>query len=310
MEYCYKKLPVSTASEMINCFKSGYYYLKMRNSEAQQMYKELYNTDHNSDKYTQYAYCYLVFKTKDESNYNYALSLLMMLSLDDFVPAYNLIGNAYFYGTGFTKDKEKALHYYLIAHRKGFMISTVNCALHYLDLKDYATFKMYLQTAVDNGYPSAYYIKAEALLYGANGYEQNELTAAYLAKLGAELSDEKCQYLLAQCHEKGYGCVKKDPIIALKLYEQAADYEHANSLSAAAYYYFNGNYVTRNLYKAFVYYEKASSLGHKTAMAMTGMLYMEGLGCSKNPQKGMELIRRSAASGNELGQKLLNSLSK
>ena len=310
MEYFYTKLPVATVSEMINAFKSGYFLVKMRNDDAKEMYKELYNTDHTADKFTQYAYCYLVFKTKDTSNYNYALSLLTLLTMDGFAPAYNLIGNAYYYGTGYNVNKESALHYYMKGHNANFMIATVNCALHYLDLKDYANFKKYLEIGVSKGYPVAYYIKAEALLYGANGYDQNELTAAYLLKKGVDLGEEKCQYLLGVCHDGGYGCTKIDHHAALKLYEQAAEYEHSNSMLAAANHYFSGKYIPQNLYKAFYYYEKASNLGNKTAMAMNGMLYMEGFGCTKNPEKGIELIRKSAAAGNELGIKFLNGLNK
>ena len=303
MYYFYNRMPIATADDLVSYIKTNWINFKMTKENALKIqYKLLPYCMTDNDK--KYAYCYVIHRAKDRFNLNTAFSLINDLVRDKYVPAYVLLGNAYYYGWGTPKNTDKAFEWYLKAHNAGYAVGTFNCALSYYDKKDFPTMRKYIDLAISMGYPQASRLKGDGYLYGRYGYPENEAKAIEYYNQASNLGCELAQYRLGVCYKNGYG-VPVNHTKALDYFEKAAMFDIDDAQLKVAVYYLDGIHIRKFPEKAIYYLELAVELENYTAMALAGHCYMQGIGCDKDYFKGMELIRKSALKGDELGKKYL-----
>lgn len=105
-------------------------------------------------------------------------------------------------------------------------------------------------------------------------YETKHYNEAY--SLFEELSDSNTNALvnLALMHMKGTGC-KQDNVIAMKLYEKAAQKNNTQALYSLGNFYEKGIATNVDVDKACEYYSKAADAGHVDSQLKAGLLYRQ-----------------------------------
>ncbi|MDD4527987.1 MAG: tetratricopeptide repeat protein [Candidatus Margulisbacteria bacterium] len=111
------------------------------------------------------------------------------------------------------------------------------------------------------------------------------------------------QYNLGVCNEEGYG-ISIDKKCALDLYTKSATYGplilqdgyvFAQYKMGLIYHY--GEFVTKDIEKAFGWFSKAAEQGYAGAQLYLGLYYEEGLGVTKNYVKAIEFYNKAAEQG-------------
>lgn len=146
--------------------------------------------------------------------------------------------------------------------------------------------------------------QAELGAWYAKGFvaEQNLPEAVRLLSAAADKGHSGAQYNLALMYAKGTG-VQKDSAQSLKYLISAAELGHAD-----AQYYLGEDYrrgdqgVAPDLPKARQWYSQAAKQGHPDALNSLGAMYLLGLGGDRDPQAGVECIRRAAEKGDATAQ--------
>lgn len=149
------------------------------------------------------------------------------------LPLYSyLIGQRYYSGLSDVKqDYAKAIHYYELSAKEGFLLA------------QYQLGHMYLK---------------------AEGVKQNYPKAFYWFELAAEQGFSRAQYLLGLMYGAGHG-VKQDYPKAVYYFEQASEQNFAESQVILGQMYYNGEGVKQDYLKAKYYYNLAAKQGHKKA---------------------------------------------
>jgi len=129
-----------------------------------------------------------------------------------------------------------------------------------------------------------FYTKSFELKYPFITYEKlNELKQSFQNQIfGEELFNQAIDF------QNGKNGKTQDFSMALKLYLQAADVGHANSLFSLGEMYKNGFGVENDYKKAFDYSKRAAELGEPKAYLMLGECYHEGYGIKKDFKKALE----------------------
>ena len=115
------------------------------------------------------------------------------------------------------------------------------------------------------------------------------------------------QYELAQIYRKGVN-VKKNKIISLGLYKQAARGNHAKAQTMLGYLYQTGEGLEKDLKQAIRWYERAADQGEAMAMFNLGNLYRKGYGVSQDKSKARALFRRAVDRGNRPAKQMLKRM--
>lgn len=107
-------------------------------------------------------------------------------------------------------------------------------------------------------------------------------------------SDETLK--LAESYAEGNG-VKKDEVMAFKLYKVVADQGNGTALFYLSQYYFNGRGCNEDLELAFKCAQQAAAKGIKEAYYLLGHCYVHGYGTSEDFEKAFESYSIAAESG-------------
>lgn len=117
-----------SVNDLIFCFKLGKYYVHIPPKYLDKIIRDL-SYSYKTDNIHKYAYAFALmkkYKQLSEADKKLIYTLLQELKTDEFVPAYNLLGNCYFYGIGCRVSKTFTKMYHRKAHEKGFIIGTEN----------------------------------------------------------------------------------------------------------------------------------------------------------------------------------------
>ncbi len=189
-----------------------------------------------------------------------------------FPPAYNCLGDCYFYGIGTPKDIGKAVDWYNKAASNGDADASFKLGCIYegemgIPRDDSLSLKMFMQAAMA-GVPEAQF------RVGNLAYE-GKIEGG---KKGAA---------------KWFGlCEDRIPIAKFNL----------------ATMYYSGDGVDKDPKKAFDRYLQLGENGDADALFQIGKMYIGGEGVEADPQKGFEYIAKAASAGNEEAVLLIESL--
>lgn len=205
--------------------------------------------------------------------YAEALPILEEFKEDPY--AQLLMGNAYQWGYGVEKDKDKAVEWFKKALKSDG------------PEKDCATGIMY-----DDG-------------LGTKENDKESIT--YFAK-AAEAGIPYAQFLLGLQYAWGNG-VKKDVVQAKKWL--SLGYENGSLMAANAMgvFYevnFNGTAFKKDKSQAFIWYEKAAKAGYPSAQKNLGEMYYKGNGCIKDREEAYRWFKLAYDNGCEDAKKWLD----
>ena len=307
--YNYMAWYVMNGEDLVGSIKFNMANFNFSKEVALKCKREL-ESKRNKDKDYKYAYCFASLKCQDIDDYVDLYTVRVMLSeLCDigYIPAYNLMGNMYYYGQGGSRSNSEALRHYEYAHNNGFKVATYNLALHYIKLEQYDKARYYIEDCIKGGYTPGYYLKGYGYHFGKYGYPQDKIQAVNFYETAAKAGYPKAQYYAGVMYMSGIGCTV-DHQKALKYLESAAMFDDAEAKYLVGRYYFFGEHVAKYPERALAYFEQAADMGHIPSMAFTGLCYLEGVGCFKDRVKAEKYIKDAAYNGDELGNKLLSKL--
>lgn len=307
--YNYMKWPVGELDDIISSLKMDMFNFNIDIDVAIRLRNEL-EYKCNRDIYHKYAYCYLsyVVQKYDSSVDFYTVkNLLYELTNENFIPAYNLMGNAYYYGWGFPASYSKALECYEYAHNKGYLIATYNLALHNFKNNNYSYGRELIEQCINGGYASGYYAKGYGYQFGKYGYPVDKAKALSLYEMGASKSETKCCYFAGSMYMSGIACTPNYDK-ALQYLERAAMFGDVESKFLTGLMYFDEKYCNQFYEKALYNFEEAANLGHIKAMSYAGLCYLNGYGCYPDRAKAAKYIKDASYNNDELAKKLLQYL--
>ena len=306
--FMFNKCLIGDLDDLVSSIRAGFFNFSISIEYAREMKKKLEYSYHK-DKYHKYAYCYLSYKIQKYEYVDFykVKNLIKELTDDGYIPAYNLMGNAYYYGWGVPKNTETAVKWYKYASDRGFKISTYNLALDCFQKKQNCFGQVYLEDCIEGGYHAAYYVMGYGHQFGKYGYPMDKSKALYYYELGARQNDTKCSYFAGSMYMSGIGCTVNHTR-ALKYLESAAMFDEIEAKFLCGVYYLEGKYVDKYYERALYYFEQASELGHIRAKAYVGLCYLNGYGCYRDRDKAIKYIKEAANKGDEVGKMLLSKL--
>jgi TPR repeat protein len=186
----------------------------------------------------------------------------------DFVPALNLLGQAWLNGYGGEKSARKALGYFTEAAEKGFVTAQYNLGkLYYTgddgvpqDLKRAGA---WFNVAAKAGYPAAVFAAGRMYDLG-EGVPPDQKRAAVYYKEAAIKGDRDAQFALGTYFYEG-GVVAKDLATARKLFEVAARQGQRDAMFNLGAMEINGEGGPQDLAMAYVWLSLAKASGHQSA---------------------------------------------
>ena len=112
----------------------------------------------------------------------------------------------------------------------------------------------------------------------------------------AEKGDARAQYHLAVAYLNGHG-VAKNPGLALKWLDKAAQQDHADAQFALGTIHFTGRGVRQNFQTAFKWFERAAQQNHAEAQYQVGLMYRSGGGVAIDKTRAYVWFNLAAAQG-------------
>ena len=191
----------------------------------------------------------------------------------------------------------------------------------------------YFKIAADSGAPEAMHVYA--LENEKIGKEENlRIAAEYYQKAIETGNYTRSKNNYAKMLQDGKG-VEKDPVMAAKLFKEAADFGHPESIFIYAGKLLEGDGVEKNIQEAAMYYKKSADLGEPISMYNyacikqeigglenyriaveyyekaiknnflkakynLGIMYEYGLSVERDEKKAMRLYREAAEAGCEI----------
>ncbi len=89
----------------------------------------------------------------------------------------------------------------------------------------------------------------------------------------------------------------RNPVLAARWHEAAANQGHAGAMVALGYQYETGQGVDKDVVKAFGFYQRAAKLGSADAMFNVFRLYTTGKGVRADPEQAMTWLEQASAAG-------------
>lgn len=198
------------------------------------------------------------------------------------------LGKRYYYGTGVTKNIDKALKWFKLAAEKDdadaqFMLGYCYYNGEGVDKNRVEAFKWFRLAAEKSLALAQYMLGVHYTGYGA---DRNYAEAVKWFRLSAEQGFPDAQYSLGLIYYYGRR-VKRDLYEAFKWFKRAADNGHiaAQDLLGDCYYYGHG--VDNNCAKAVKWYNLAAEQGHAEAQLMLGECYYLGRGIKKDRKEAV-----------------------
>lgn len=121
-----------------------------------------------------------------------------------------------------------------------------------------------------------------------------------------ELGHAGAMHDMAGLLRNGGRGIKRDPGLAMALYEKAADTGLTESLVQLGAMYSDRNSVHRDYRKALEFYQRAADAKTPGAFTNLGVLYHEGRGVPRDARKACEYWREGASLGDDMAAKNLN----
>lgn len=176
------------------------------------------------------------------------------------------LANAYSQGRlGLTKDHEKAVELAKKAAEKDFISALDLLAVYYMDKRQPAVAKEYLDRAMKNPNPQTWLIQAQGFEYGLLGKPADVKGSRSFYEKAAELNDREANYRLGLAHYTADMGYKKDFKKFREFMRKAAekkDYRGIEKMGMAWEYGIGG---PKDLQKAIAHYREASELGSNLA---------------------------------------------
>ncbi len=246
------------------------------------------------------------------------------------------LGVMYFYGKGVEQDLERAATLFIKSADQGYDYSKNRLY----------TIKRMLLSLKDQDDPVAYYLLGTFYRKGFGGMRQEDKKAFEYYSLAAEKGLANGQYELAQFYFYGRS-VKKNHIMAAKLYKKAADQGHIfamkklavmhlnrqgglsdkspeivillgksaeagnqYSLKKLGYMYLIGDMVEQDKDMAFKLLLSAAQQGDLFSQKALGKMYMKGDGVAKNMQEAAYWLTLAAGNNDREAKKLMKQINK
>lgn len=206
----------------------------------------------------------------------------------DYAPAYNRLGWAYYFDEIVAKDETKVYNYF--------------------------------KKAAELGNSTGYYMFAWCYHYGV-GVEANADTAIYWYQKAADMGDEDAQEQINELRgtmvSNSTNVSSQDELYqlateyyndgnyeqALRYYEQAAEQGHSDSMLQIGWFYDNGYGVERNAYTATRWYQSAAEAGNAQAQFNLAWNYANGEGVDKKDDyEAFEWYYKAASQGHAVAQ--------
>lgn len=133
----------------------------------------------------------------------------------------------------------------------------------------------------------------------------NSADAVTYLRKAVELGHAGAMHDLAGIMRRGTGGVKRDPGLAMALYERAAGTGLSESLVQLGAMYAEGSGVRRDYARARDYYQRAIAAKTPGAYTNMGVLYANGQGVPRDRNKACEYWREGSALGDDAAAKNL-----
>ncbi len=182
------------------------------------------------------------------------------------------LGSLYFYGTGVTKDTDKAYDLFIKAGQKG----------------DASALRML-------GY----------MFYNGKGVNKDTNKAVSYFEQAVEKGSTFAMVTLGKMYEKG-NALPKDSDKALELYTKAAE----NSDSSGQYELGRMLYSVQNYTASFKWFKQSAEQNNKNALYMVGAMYHNGDGMKYDSDTAAQWFSKSVRSGSQDGLDALMKLEK
>jgi TPR repeat protein len=185
-----------------------------------------------------------------------------------FVPALNLLGQAWLNGYGGEKSASKALDYFKEAAEDGYVTAQYNLGkLYYTGddgvARDLKMAGAWFNAAAKAGYPAALFAAGRMYDLGA-GVPADQTRAAVYYKEAAIKGDRDAQFALGTYFYEG-DVVPKDMATARKLFEVAAKQGQVDAMFSLGAMQVNGEGGPKDLAMAYVWLNLAQASGHQSA---------------------------------------------
>lgn len=140
--------------------------------------------------------------------------------------------------------------------------------------------------------------------YNGNGVQKDLRRAVEVFEKSAKNGDASAQGMLGLMYLDGEG-VRANKVTGAQWLERSARQGNTVAEGVLGRLYIDGEGVGRNYTTAYMYLKRASNKGYVPAQRDLGILYYFGEGVRKDRGKGIELIEKSAAAGDEGAKRLL-----
>lgn len=175
-----------------------------------------------------------------------------------------VLGSAYFYGDGVSKDEAEALRWYRKAANMGDSMGMANLGAGYF--------------------------------YG-KGVPKDEDEAARWYRKSADLGNGKGMVSLGDCLASGNGAAKNEAE-ALVWYRKAANAGNSEGMCRLGLCLISGSGVSRDEHEAVKWFQTSANLGNPEGMWRLGLACLFGTGVPKDERVALEWYRKSADAGN------------
>ncbi len=251
---------------------------------------------------TALADCYMTEDLGVELDYKKAHYYYLQAAEQDFISAFNGLGDTYLYGLGCKQNTVVGMQWIAKGADGGDPHAQKNLADIYYEGnfvdEDYAEALQYYQKAAEQGLSAAK--TCLGLLY-ENGYgvEADAQRAFDYYTEAAEDGDAAGMYNLGRCYFNGI-VVERDAAEALEYFTEAAEAGSVDAMCVLGDIYDEGNEelgIEVDLKQSFYWYNEAAKNGQAQAQFNVAKCYENGKGTKKNRPKALTWYKKAAEQG-------------
>lgn len=246
-----------------------------------------------------------------KSDHQQALFWLEKAANQDYAPAQELLGKAYFTGKIGAKDDTKAIYWLEKAASQKYTPAYHGLVAIYMTTGNTQKAFYYADkwVAATNS-TSAKFILGE-LYFNGEGTEKNSAKGLELLSQAAIGGLPEAQLSLGDIYYLGTDDIKADPEIGIKWFESAAANNQAEAQQRLGAVYMNKSTPYYNYAKGYAYYESAAENGNSDAqVAMCYINMTLAMPAKPDFQKARYWCQKALANGNQKAQGLLLKINK
>lgn len=196
-------------------------------------------------------------------------------------------------------DSLKARELFLKSAEMGY--APAQCEYAFSEANDEISLKWFLKAASQN-YPLAFWWVWCTYHRGSDNIQKDIDKANLYLEKGAELGNEKCQWMLGGNYHYGEDGYPVNAQKAVFWLEKAANKNHITAMLELGDIYREGTLTKRNMTKALEWYNKASDLGDPVAKTALANAYEDGDGVEIDREHAFNLVREAASLGYDRAQ--------